>query len=306
VTYPPSGQPSVSDPGAWGADDQVHPQQRSFTTEPPAGAQQTYLRQPYPADPYGQGYQGYQAPAQHGAMPHYAAQPAAYSQPGYQHGYGQPPAYVPLPGAPPPASGRRGVGGMVALVAGSVVLLLLLVGVGVALLLRSGDESPTAASPAGRASATGPAEYPASIAFPQTIAGMTRIEDEDLDRLSNLIVDGLKASDYIETALAAYYSSASEPTKIVGLIGATGKITNPATELSKMLSGTSVTGTVTVDPGPLGGQMKCGIRDDSAQRLTVCGWADGGSLGLGIFLDRTMSDGETLFRQIRGEVLKRG
>jgi hypothetical protein len=303
VTYPPSGQPYMSDPGAWGAEDQMHPQQQSFTTEPPAGPRQPYPGQPYPADPYGQGYQ---TPAQYSAVPYHATPPAAYPQPGYQHGYGQPPAFAPLPGAPQPPSGLRGTGGMVALVAGSVVLLLILVGVGAVLLLRSGDEPTRSAPAAGQASATGPAEYPASIEFPQTLAGMNKIEDEDLDRLSNLIVDGLKASGNIETAGAAYYSSASEPARIVGLIGATGKISNPATELNRMLSGTSVTGVVTVDPGPLGGQMRCGIRDDSSQRLTVCGWADRGSVGLGIFLDRTTSEAENLFRQIRGEVLKRG
>jgi hypothetical protein len=288
----------MPDPGAWGADDQMHPRQRSFMTQPPAGAQQ-----PYPADPYGQGNQ---APAQYNSALSHAAPPATYPQPGYQHGYGQPPAFVPSPGAPQPPSGPRGIGGMIALVAGSVVILLILVGVGAVLLVRSGDEPTNAAPPPGQPSATGPAEYPASIEFPQALAGMNKIENEDLDRLANLIVDGLKASDNIETALAAYYSSTSEPARIVGLIGATGKISTPATELDRMLSGSSVTGIVTVDPGPLGGAMKCGIREDSSQRLTLCGWADRGSVGLGIFLDRTVSEAESLFRQIRGEVLRRG
>jgi hypothetical protein len=56
----------------------------------------------------------------------------------------------------------------------------------------------------------------------------------------------------------------------------------------------------------MGGHMKCGIQETETQRLTICGWADGGSLGLGIFLDRPMSESESLFRQIRSEVLKRG
>jgi hypothetical protein len=220
--------------------------------------------------------------------------------------YGQVPSFMP-PGAAAPAPGGGRTGGMVALVVGSVVLLLVLVGVGVALFLRSdSDDPPAPAAPTAQASAAGEAEYPARIELPQTLAGMSKIDDEDLNALANEIANDLKTSTDAETAYVAYYAPAGEATKIVGVIGATGKMERPGTELDDMFTEMSVTGIAAVDPGPMGGHMKCGIQETATQRLTICGWADGGSLGLGIFLDRPMSESEILFRQIRGEVLKRG
>jgi hypothetical protein len=213
---------------------------------------------------------------------------------------------MPPAAAPAPPSGGGRTGGMVALVVGSVVLLLVLVGVGLAMFLRSDDEPPTPAAPTAQASAATEAEYPARIELPQTLAGMSKIDDEDLNALANEIANDLKTSTEAETAYVAYYAPAGEATKIVGVIGATGKMERPGTELDDMFSEMEVTGIEAVDPGPMGGHMKCGIQESPTQRLTICGWADAGSLGLGIFLDRPMGESEILFRQIRGEVLKRG
>ena len=50
----------------------------------------------------------------------------------------------------------------------------------------------------------------------------------------------------------------------------------------------------------------CGNTAGSGQALTVCGWADGGSVMIGIFAGRSLTDSASLLRQIRGDILKRG
>jgi hypothetical protein len=107
--------------------------------------------------------------------------------------------------------------------------------------------------------------------------------------------------------VAAYYAPAGDLTRTVGLVGATVRLTDPESELEDAFSGElGVTGVQDVDPGPMGGTMRCGSAASGGSALAVCGWADGGSLALGIFLNRSNSESAALFRQIRGEILKRG
>jgi hypothetical protein len=322
VTYPPSGQPwngqpeqnqpqyggysggaptpPLSGPPYSGYETGGYPQQESYTTEPPMSGQPYQGQQPY--DP------NYGAPQQPGYDPNYGAQ-----QHGYQ-GYA-PPQQAPSFVTPPQPS--RGRGGMLALVIGGIVLLLVLVGVGTALALRSGDEddpvvSPTTGPNASASAEASPtpteaAEYPARIDLPQTIAGLTKVDDPTLNQTANETAQQIKTATNADSAVAAYYAPSGDLTKAVGLVGATGRITDPEGELEDAFSGElSVTGVQEVDAGPLGGTMQCGTTASGGQALTVCGWADGGSLMLGIFINRSQTESASLFRQIRGAVLKRG
>jgi hypothetical protein len=330
VTYPPSGQPYYPDqnqpqyggyPGGPGPDPgayqqpygggQSYPQQdpygteQSYTTEPPYSGQ-PYSAQPYPAQPYSA------APYNQGYAPAAPPQPQ-YGQPAAYQGYQQTPSFV------TPPQQRRGSGGMIALIAGGAVLLLVLLTVGGVVLLRSGDDGsgPGTANTAAAASAAPPAssapaanaEYPARIDLPDTVAGLTKIVgNATLDKTANDTALQIKTATNADSAVAAYYAPGSDLTRTVGLFGATGRITDPKGELEEAFSSDDlvVTGTQNVDPGPLGGNMKCGNTASGGQALTVCGWSDGGSLMMAIFLNRSLTDSATLFRQIRGEILKRG
>jgi len=305
VTYPPSGQPwngqpehnqpqyggysggnptpPLSGPPYSGYETGGYPQE-SYTTEPPMSGQ-PYQQQPAygaPAyDPYQQGYQQQ-----------------------------QPPSFV------PPTPPRRNRGGMLALVIGGIVVLVLLVGLGTALALRSGNDEPEAKptnGPATSASAEASptpdegAEYPARIDLPQTVAGLTKVDNPTLNQTANETAQQIKTATNADSAVAAYYAPSGDLTKAVGLVGATGRITDPEGELDDAFTGElAATGVQDVDAGPLGGTMRCGTTANGGQALTVCGWADGGSLMLGIFINRSQSDSAALLRQIRGVILKRG
>lgn len=317
MTYPPSGQPwngqpeqnqpqyggysggnptpPLSGPPYSGYETGGYPQQESYTTEPPMSGQPYQGQQPY--DP------NYGAPQQPGYDPHYAAQPPGYQ--GYQQ---QAPSFV------PPTPPSRGRGGMLALVIGGIVVLVLLVGLGTALALRSNDDDDPVVSPTnGPASSsasptpTEAAEYPARIDLPQTVAGLTKVDNPTLNQTANETAQEIKTATNADSAVAAYYAPSADLTKAVGLVGATGRITDPEGELDDAFTGElAATGVEDVDAGPLGGTMRCGTTANGGQALTVCGWADGGSLMLGIFINRSQSESATLFRQIRGEILKRG
>jgi hypothetical protein len=312
VTYPPAGQPYYPDQNqpqygsgqSYPPPESTYGSEQSYTTEPPYSGQpysgSSYPAQPYSAAPYNQGY-AQAAPAQQ------YAQPAAYQASVFPQ---QTPSFV-----TPPAQ-RRGSGGMIALVAGSAVLLLILLTVGGAVLLRSGDDDPTpgntAAAPASAApaSSTAAAEYPARIDLPDHVAGLSRVVgNTTLDQIANETAAEVKTAANADTAVAAYYApGGNDMTRAVGLFGATGRITDPKGELDGAFKGEDfvVTGLQDVDPGPLGGYMMCGNTAGSGQALTVCGWADGGSVMIGIFAGRSLTDSASLLRQIRGDILKRG
>jgi hypothetical protein len=259
--------------------------------------------QPYQGQPYDQAYGAPPQQPQYG--PNYGPRPPAYQ------GYAQPqqvPSFV-----TPPRQGGGNRGGMLALVIGGIVILLVLVGVGTALVLRSGDDEPTV-SPTNSSTGATPSpteteagEYPARIDLPQTVAGLTKIDDPALNKTANDTALQIKTATNADSAVAAYYAPSGDLTKAVGLVGATGRITDPEGELDDAFSSElTVSGAQDVDPGSLGGLMRCGNTVSSGQALSVCGWADGGSLVLGIFVNRSVTDSATLFRQIRGEILKRG
>jgi hypothetical protein len=278
----------------------------SYTTEPP------YSGQPYPGQPYpGDSYAAQQQPAYDPGYPQQQAYPPAqpYSTPGMHPGM--------QPGYPPPQ--RRGRGGIIALVVGGVILLLLICGIGSAVLLTSNRDStknaestatPTPTST--RQTSPSPTsavkpEYPATIDLPKKLAGMDKLEDPQLNATANETALKIKNETNADTAIAGYYAPPGDLTRTVGLVGAAVRVGNPTAELDQAFkSALGVTSVRDVAAGSLGGVMKCGNTSSGGTALTVCGWADGGSLVLGIFLNRSLDDSAVLLRQIRSEILHRG
>jgi hypothetical protein len=143
--------------------------------------------------------------------------------------------------------------------------------------------------------------------LPTTLAGLTKLENAALTKQADETAAKIKTETNGDTAIAGYYAPAGDATKTVGLVGVTVKIDSPATELDRAFSGTlAVNGAREVNPGPMGGLMKCGNTSSGGNAMSVCGWADGGSLVIGIFLNRSVDDSAALLRQIRSEILRRG
>ncbi|WP_432979161.1 hypothetical protein [Dactylosporangium sp. CA-233914] len=57
-----------------------------------------------------------------------------------------------------------------------------------------------------------------------------------------------------------------------------------------------------VDAGPLGGTMRCGTTKVDDSDLSVCGWADNGSLGVALFSGRNVADSAKSLLELRSAV----
>ncbi|HET6482775.1 MAG TPA: hypothetical protein VFG35_22455 [Actinoplanes sp.] len=124
--------------------------------------------------------------------------------------------------------------------------------------------------------------------------------------------EGAVTADYLRTALAAEVELDTtvgavyreSPEKSVLFLGGTGLIWTPAKDLDTAMdlisdNEGSVTDLHEVDPGPLSGTMKCGVTKASDGDLTVCGWADHGSLALALFNNRPPAEAAPLMLEMR-------
>lgn len=124
--------------------------------------------------------------------------------------------------------------------------------------------------------------------------------------------EGASTADYLRTALAAevdldhtygaVYKEA--PDKNVLFLAGTGLIWTPGQDLDAAMNLISdeegaVTDLKDVDAGPLDGTMKCGVTKSADGDLTVCGWADHGSLALAMFNNRTPEEAAPLMLALR-------
>jgi hypothetical protein len=142
----------------------------------------------------------------------------------------------------------------------------------------------------------------ATITTPDTI-GNLRLDKSD---------EGQQTADYLQTALSAeinlnqasgaVYKDGSGGSVL--FFGGTSTIWSPESQLDNAFGLISdkqgaVTGLHKVDAGHFGGTMKCGTTKSDNGNLTVCGWADHGSLALAMFPSDPESAAAPLLRQIR-------
>jgi len=125
---------------------------------------------------------------------------------------------------------------------------------------------------------------------------------------------GKETADYLTTALAAevdldktvgaVYTDGGSSDRGVLFFGGTTLIWTPESDLDTAFDLMSddqgaVTGLHEVAAGPLGGTMKCGLTRSQDGDLTVCGWADHGSLALAMFPNRPEPESAKLMLDIR-------
>jgi hypothetical protein len=159
------------------------------------------------------------------------------------------------------------------------------------------------------------AEWPATLSKPEKVAGLELSTEPALQQAANEIAAGLRKDVQVDEALAAFYHDPAAQEKIVALVGGTAFLMSPKAELDEAFrnasnEGIPISGAQDVDPGPLGGLARCGTAEqetDDGQKVpvSVCAWADHGSLMIGLFFNRPIEESAALLRQIRGEVLSR-
>ncbi|MBD0690944.1 hypothetical protein [Streptomyces sp. CBMA123] len=221
-------------------------------------------------NPYGQppqpGYPATPPPA----APGYDGVPPQTPPPGYPApagpeaagypGYG---GYAPVP---PPRKSRRTLW----IVLGTVAAVILLGGGTLAYFVWN------ATSNAGTQ----------KIVLPATFKDLSRNDDSEVtSAMEKAMTDSLGQGDgnWKPTGVAGMYQNAQSDPQIL-VAGAYGKVLLPKQELDQAFNGVggkggaTVTDRHTVDAGPKGGTMECGVMTESDSKVGMCAWADSSSL----------------------------
>jgi hypothetical protein len=151
----------------------------------------------------------------------------------------------------------------------------------------------------------------ATLAMPEAVAELKRDDSESAKEAASDLVTALRAEIELDQSAAAVYSDpTNDPGKSIMLFGGTTLLLSPERELDAVLkltedAGDRIHGLQSVDPGPLGGTMKCGSTGTETSSMAVCGWADHGSIALALFPERSPADAAFLMRTLRSATLTR-
>lgn len=316
MTYPP--QNSDDEPRSEPFRPMSYDLAPEYGTPPPVNAPGPYGQQPPPPpQPYGQppvSAQPYGQPpvsAQPYGQPPVSAQPTSpYGQPAYQQpgpAYPQPtPVYqppVPGPGFAPPPPPKKGKGLKITLgVVGGVFLVCAVIAC-------------VAFYPIYR-------DAGAHVSAPPTLpGGLTKQTSDEADALKSSMETDLKGSiDSIEEVETGVYSDEKDddPTHIVVMVAATGTFFSPGSEVDAAFRGfgsnsglTTVTSPTEYPAGNLGGTAKCGSSQynlgtgTQSLKVSMCVWADHGSVGMVLFMGQDVSTASSRFVAIREAVQTR-
>jgi hypothetical protein len=147
-----------------------------------------------------------------------------------------------------------------------------------------------------------------TLTLPTTIGDLRLDTGENATQTADYLQTALSAEVDLDKTVGGVYTGSAE--KNVLFFGGTTLFWSPERDLDTSFGLISdeqgaVTGLHDVEAGPLGGTMKCGITKTEAGDLSVCGWADHGSLALAMFLDRPESEAAVLMRQLREAIQTR-
>ncbi|WP_343445558.1 hypothetical protein [Micromonospora schwarzwaldensis] len=145
---------------------------------------------------------------------------------------------------------------------------------------------------------------------PAGVAGLTRDDSERARSTAEYLRDGFAADIELDRSFGTVYTDPADAKRSVLLFGGTTLLWQPERDLDTLFDlMADETGRVAavreVDAGRLGGVMKCGTTSGDGGDFAVCGWADHGSVAMGMFPGRAVDDAATLFRKIREGVQRR-
>lgn len=157
------------------------------------------------------------------------------------------------------------------------------------------------------------ADSPISVNTPDTLSGRPMVTDSALTG----DIPEQKASlqkampDVGSTAVAIY--GTRQAGNVVGVHALAAPISDPQGQLVEGLNEMGrngmdpVSGIEQVEPGPMGGDARCGTSGVDGKPIVVCGWADQGSMGYITWYSKTALDtAANEFAALRGQIEHRG
>jgi hypothetical protein len=151
-------------------------------------------------------------------------------------------------------------------------------------------------------------EYPASIANEADVPGLTRSNDAGRQRTADQLLGTVESEQWDEQSVTVLYTDQRQ--RGTTLLATTRFVLDPEKDLTdrfaKLTGQLQIKGDAEVEAGDLGGYRRCGTGTLNGRTVAVCGWADHGSLAVGVFGGRSVTEAAQLLDTIRTAVLKRG
>ena len=144
----------------------------------------------------------------------------------------------------------------------------------------------------------------AALGTPSQLAGLVRDDSEQARTTADYLQTAIAAGIDLDKSVGVVYSDPAASGRSVLLFGGTTLLWQPERDLDSLFDlladdAGEVNGLREVPAGELGGVMKCGTTPSQDGDLTVCGWADHGSVVIAMFPGRTAEESAQLLRTIR-------
>jgi hypothetical protein len=153
-------------------------------------------------------------------------------------------------------------------------------------------------------------EYPSTATTTATVTGLTPVRDTALADAARRLSKTIDTGQIDESTFSVVYAESGNSRKRAVVFGSTRFVADPpkdlGTSLDKLRGDLELTGVRDVDAGVLGGVQRCGTGQLDGRGVAVCGWADHGVVGVGLFTNRSVTDSATLLQTIRGAIIRRG
>jgi hypothetical protein len=150
-------------------------------------------------------------------------------------------------------------------------------------------------------------EYPASIVAEASIPGLRATSDAARRKAGEQLLHAITSDQIDEDAVSLLWTDTRQ--RGVTLAVTTRFVNHPDSDLADrfadLTQSLKLTGVQEIDPGALGGYERCATGTSAGRTATVCGWADHGSLAVGVFAGRNVSEAAGLLNTIRATVVKR-
>ncbi|HEX5595642.1 MAG TPA: hypothetical protein VFX61_06405 [Micromonosporaceae bacterium] len=148
------------------------------------------------------------------------------------------------------------------------------------------------------------------LVTPDTLAGRPKSTRTSFQQIADAQVASLKRTNPGATSSISAFYGESAKKDLIMIAGVSGIVADPNRALDDMIktlvSDLGLTNIQSIDPGPLGGNAKCGDGNMAEYPVGVCVWVDRGSLGMIFAYEQTAEEIKAEFVTIRGEVQKRG
>ncbi len=150
-------------------------------------------------------------------------------------------------------------------------------------------------------------QYPATLSTPDQVAGLARSAESGLEDAAVQMAATMSGEMSFAEQIAAVYVDEAAPDRAVALWGGTALLRDPQARLDDAFRDAAAGGFPAVEPqevepGPPGGVARCGRGNVPELPMTVCGWADHGSLVMLVFLSRDLEESGSLLRDFRAAI----